>query len=79
MKDTIRFVPYEYDNYVFLAALYNLGAQIYGIRRLTKKAIDISREGVRSSRSVRRSGFSSRPRLLRVATAPGRSRSSSTP
>ncbi len=45
LKEAIAFVPWEYDNYVFLANLYNLGADFldpaYG-----EKAIAIAERGV---------------------------------
>ncbi len=43
--DTIEFVPPEYDNYVFLASLYNLGGDIL-TPDYYDKAIDIARRGV---------------------------------
>ncbi len=46
LRGVIAFVPYEYDNYVFLASLYNLGAQVYNDPALRTRAIDISRQGV---------------------------------
>ncbi len=45
LLDAIEFVPAEYDNYVFLANLYNLGAD-YIDPAYGDKAIDIARQGV---------------------------------
>jgi hypothetical protein len=42
---TIAFVPTEYDNYVFLANLYNQGAS-YLDKGLTAKAVDIGLRGI---------------------------------
>ena len=46
MQNTIKFVPNEYDNYVFLSALYNLGASVYGDPTFYDKAIRIAKEGI---------------------------------
>lgn len=45
MLDTIEFVPWEYDNYVFLANLYNLGGQFFD-PAYYDKAIEIAKKGV---------------------------------
>jgi O-antigen ligase len=45
MLKTIAFVPTEYDNYVFLANLYNQGAS-YLDKGLTAKAVDIGLRGI---------------------------------
>ena len=44
-RDTISFVPWEYDNYVFLSNLYNLGGQVFG-EQYDKQAIETARQGV---------------------------------
>lgn len=46
LLETIEFVEWEYDNYVFLANLYNLGGQFFDDRYF-QKAIDIGLEGKR--------------------------------
>ncbi len=46
LKETIEFVPWEYDNYVFLANLYNLGGQFFD-PGYYQKAIEIGEEGIR--------------------------------
>ncbi len=43
--DTIDFVPWEYDNYVFLANLYNMGAQALD-PSYVDKAIAIGKRGI---------------------------------
>jgi len=48
--ETIRYAPYEYDTYVFLASLYNLGAMYLEDPEYTTKAIEIGRKGVEVSR-----------------------------
>lgn len=50
MLETIKFVPAEYDNYVFLANLYNLGGQYFGDKTLFDKAIAISKKGIEVER-----------------------------
>jgi tetratricopeptide (TPR) repeat protein len=45
LKETIAFVPWEYDNYVFLANLYNLGGQFFD-PAYYEQAIEISEKGV---------------------------------
>lgn len=45
-KATIKFVRWEYDNYVFLASLYNLGGQ-YINRTYYSQAIATAREGIK--------------------------------
>jgi len=44
-KQTIDFVPWEYDNYVFLANLYNLGGQVYGTDYY-KQALEVAKQGI---------------------------------
>ncbi len=46
MLATIAFVPAEYDNYVFLANLYNLGGQYLGDKTYFEKAISIAKRGI---------------------------------
>ncbi len=46
LRDTIAFVPWEYDNYVFLTNLYTLGAQLVDQAYITQ-AIEVGRAGVR--------------------------------
>jgi O-antigen ligase len=46
LKETIDFVPWEYDNYVFLANLYNLGGQFFN-PAYYDRAIEIGLEGKR--------------------------------
>jgi O-antigen ligase len=50
LKATIDFVPPEYDNYVFLANLYNLGGQYFGDPTLFDKAITVAKEGIKVER-----------------------------
>ncbi len=45
LKDTIRFVPWEYDNYVFLANLYNM-AGAYLDPRYYEDALEIGKQGI---------------------------------
>lgn len=45
LKDTIAFVPWEYDNYVFLANLYNVAADSID-PSYREKAAEIARQGV---------------------------------
>jgi len=45
-RDTITFVPWEYDNYVFLANLYNLGSQVFG-EKYDALAIETAQRGVK--------------------------------
>lgn len=45
LRDVIEWVPWEYDNYVFLANLYNLGADVFD-PSYRDKAVDIARKGV---------------------------------
>jgi tetratricopeptide (TPR) repeat protein len=44
--DVIAFVPTEYDNYVFLSALYNQGGQYFGDTTLLQKSIAIADRGI---------------------------------
>ena len=46
LKETIAFVPPEYDNYVFLANLYNLGAQVFVANDYYTKAVKTADEGI---------------------------------
>jgi len=46
MMDTIRFVPEEYDNYVFLAGLYLAGGQ-YIDKSYYPRALEVAQSGVR--------------------------------
>ncbi len=46
--ETIEFVPWEYDNYVFLANLYNLGAQFFS-PSYYEQALAIAEKGVEVS------------------------------
>jgi O-antigen ligase len=46
LRDTIAFVPWEYDNYVFLTNLYSTGAQVLD-RAYLEQAIEVGRAGVR--------------------------------
>ncbi len=77
---TIKFVPYEYDNYVFLAGALQL-------RRAGQQRSGVQPEGGRhrpqgcraSSRTVRRYASSWPTRSPRRASAPRPSRNSSTP
>ena len=49
MLSTIEFVPPEYDNYVFLANLYNLGGQYFD-PSYYDKAIEIAKRGIEVER-----------------------------
>jgi O-antigen ligase len=44
LRDTIAFVPWEYDNYVFLTNLYNMGGQFFD-PAYYQKAIEIGEQG----------------------------------
>ncbi|MBE0476944.1 MAG: O-antigen ligase family protein [Coriobacteriia bacterium] len=46
MADTIEYVPWEYDNYVFLANLYNLAADFGFGREYAEKAVRAAERGV---------------------------------
>ena len=46
MEDVIKFVPYEYDNYVFISNLYNLGGQTID-RKYYDDAVSWGRKGVK--------------------------------
>ncbi|MDZ4063107.1 MAG: O-antigen ligase family protein, partial [Coriobacteriia bacterium] len=59
-KDVIEFVPWEYDNYVFLSNLYNMAGDFYG-GEYYAKAVDISRRGA----DVERYGPAVRMQLAR--------------
>ena len=50
MLAAIDFVPAEYDNYVFLANLYNLGAQYLNNPEYYQKAADIAERGIKVER-----------------------------
>jgi hypothetical protein len=45
LKDTIAFVPYEYDNYVFLASVYNIGGSLID-PKYYQDAIEWSKKGM---------------------------------
>lgn len=45
IKDTIAFVPSEYDNYVFLGSLYNMAGQYFGQPKYFQEAIAIAEQG----------------------------------
>ena len=46
LRETIAFVPPEYDNYVFLSNLYNMGAQVFNQPTLYEKAAQAARDGI---------------------------------
>lgn len=46
LKDTIAFVPSEYDNYVFISNLYNLAGQIFG-PSYYEESIKYANEGIK--------------------------------
>lgn len=46
LLDTIKFVPAEYDNYVFLASLYNSAGAYTGDPTYYEKAADIAERGI---------------------------------
>ncbi len=46
LRDTIAFVPPEYDNYVFLANLYNMGAQMFAEPSYYEKAAEVALDGI---------------------------------
>lgn len=48
-RDVIAFVPEEYDNYVFLANLYNLAGQFFD-RKYFEEALEVSRQGIEVER-----------------------------
>jgi O-antigen ligase len=50
MLETIAFVPAEYDNYVFLANLYNLGGQYLNKPEYFDKALKIAERGIKVER-----------------------------
>lgn len=62
LRDTIAFVPPEYDNYVFLANLNNMGAQLFGQTQYYAKAEKVAREGI----AVERFGPAIRVQLARA-------------
>jgi predicted Zn-dependent protease len=66
-KSTIAFVPAEYDNYVFLASLYNLGGQ-YLNPKYFNSAIEIGKEGI----AVEEYGPAIRVQLARALLATGK-------
>lgn len=65
-RSTIDFVPAEYDNYVFLANLYNLGGQVWG-PQYYEKAIVVATTGIK----VERYGPAIRYQLARALEATG--------
>jgi putative inorganic carbon (HCO3(-)) transporter len=46
MLSVIDFVPYEYDNYVFLANLYNQAGSIFRDPAFYRKAVEIGKRGI---------------------------------
>ncbi len=66
LRDTISFVPWEYDNYVFLSNLYNLGGQVYG-SQYYKQALETARQGI----EVERYGPAIRLQFARALDATG--------
>jgi O-antigen ligase len=46
MKEAIKFIPGEYDNYVALASLYNLGAAVMNRKDLYQSAIETAQQGL---------------------------------
>ena len=46
LKETIAFVQPEYDNYVFLANLYSMGAQVFGQNDFYTKAVQTADQGI---------------------------------
>jgi len=64
---TIKFVPWEYDNYVFLANLYNLAGQTVD-PSYYEKAVEIARRGV----EVERYGPAIRTQLARALISTGK-------
>ncbi|MHB9004667.1 MAG: O-antigen ligase family protein [Coriobacteriia bacterium] len=66
LKDVIEFVPWEYDNYVFLANLYNLGAE-YLDPGYVDDAVEWARKGV----AVERYGPAVRFQLARALLKQG--------
>ena len=45
--DTIRFVPYEYDNYVFLTNLYDFGGSFFGDKSYFAKGVEVGNRGIK--------------------------------
>ncbi len=66
LRDTIAFVPWEYDNYVFLTNLYTLGGSVLNPSYLDQ-AIEVGRAGVR----VERYGPAIRFQLARALSEAG--------
>ncbi len=66
LLDVIAFVPWEYDNYVFLANLYNLGGEMVD-PAYYQKAIEIARRGI----EVEPYGPAIRTQLARALIATG--------
>jgi O-antigen ligase len=66
-RSTIAFVPAEYDNYVFLSSLYNLGGQ-YLNPKYFNDAIEIGKEGI----AVEKYGPAIRVQLARALLATGK-------
>lgn len=48
-KDVIAFVPAEYDNYVFLANIYNLAGQFFD-KSYYEKSIEVGKQGIEVER-----------------------------
>jgi Tfp pilus assembly protein PilF len=65
-KDALRFTPDEYDYYVALADLYNLGGQIID-KRFYTGAVEVARKGI----GVERYGPAIRVQLARALFATG--------
>jgi O-antigen ligase len=67
LKDTIAFVPEEYDNYVSLAYLYNLGGASL-TKELYQSAINVAEQGLR----VEPFGTAIRVQLAQALSATGK-------
>jgi len=63
LRDTIEFVPAEYDNYVFLSNLYNIAADVFD-PSFREQAVQVGLEGV----AVERYGPAIRLQLARAYT-----------
>jgi len=50
LHETIAFVPPEYDNYVFLSNLYNMGAQVFNQPQFYTKADQVAQQGIKVER-----------------------------
>ncbi len=69
LRDTIAFVPAEYDNYVFLSNLYNIGGDVLDTSYYDK-AVEVALDGV----AVEPYGPAVRVQLARALIAQGRFR-----